>query len=57
MATCYTPYYLIYGLHVLMPTYYVLSVISGDHIDAEPPKVLITKSTQLEKLEENKLEA
>jgi hypothetical protein len=40
-----------------MPTYYVLSVISGDHIDAEPPKVLITKSTQLEKLEENKLEA
>jgi hypothetical protein len=34
MATNYTPYQLVYGLHPLMPIKYVLSAISGDHIDA-----------------------
>ncbi len=41
VATCYTPYYLVYGLHPLMPTKYVLLAISGDHKDAEPIIVLI----------------
>jgi hypothetical protein len=39
-----------------MPTKYVLSVISGDHKDVEPTKVLTTRIIKLEKLQENKLE-
>ncbi len=50
MATSYTPYQLIYGLHPLMPTEYVLLTISGDHKDVEPTRVLIAKITTLEKL-------
>jgi hypothetical protein len=33
-----------------------MMVISGDHIDVEPSKVLTTKIIKLEKLQENKLE-
>jgi len=40
-----------------MPTKYVLSTINGDHKDAKPTRVLITKITKLEKLQENGLEA
>jgi hypothetical protein len=40
-----------------MPIKYVLLAISGDHIDVEPTKVLITKIIELEKLQENRLEA
>jgi hypothetical protein len=40
-----------------MSTKYLLLTISGDHKNAEPTKVLITKITKLEKLYENKLEA
>ncbi len=40
VATCYTPYQLVYGLHLLMPTKYVLPVINGDHQDVGPTKVL-----------------
>jgi hypothetical protein len=36
---------------------YVLSVISGDHRDLEPTKVLIAKITKFEKLQENRLKA
>ncbi len=57
MAIGYTPYQLIYGLHPLMPTQYVLSAINGDHKDAKPTRVLITRITKLEKLHEIRLEA
>jgi hypothetical protein len=40
-----------------MPTEYVLLTISGDHKDAKLTKVLTTKITKLEKLQENKLKA
>ncbi len=56
VSTCYTPYQLIYGLHSLMPTKYVMSTISRDHKDAEPTIMLTTNFTKLEKLQENKLE-
>jgi hypothetical protein len=45
VVTCYTPYQLVYNLHPLMPTKYVLLVISGDHRDVEPTKMLTTKIT------------
>ncbi len=57
MVTGYTPYELVYGLHPLMLTKYVLLVISGDHIDVEPTRVLTTRIIKLEKLHEKKLEA
>ncbi len=56
MATCYTPYQLVYGLHPLMLTKYVLLTINGDHRDAKPTKVLIPRIIKLEKLHENRLE-
>jgi hypothetical protein len=31
VATYYTPYQLVYGLHLLMPIKYVILAISGDH--------------------------
>jgi hypothetical protein len=43
----YTPYQLVYGLHLLMLTKYVQSTINGDHKDAEPTKVLTTGITKL----------
>jgi len=57
VVTSYTPYYLVYGLHLLMPTKYVLLAISGDHRDVEPTKMLTSRITKLEKLHENRLEA
>jgi hypothetical protein len=39
-----------------MPIEYVLWAINGDHIDAEPTKVLIARVIELEKLQDNKLE-
>jgi hypothetical protein len=45
VATNYTPYYLIYGLHLLMPTKYVLLAIGGDHKYVEPTRMLTTKIT------------
>ncbi len=57
VATCYTPYQLVYVLHPSMPKEYVLPSISGDHIDVEPTRVLTSIITKLEKLQENKLEA
>jgi hypothetical protein len=57
VATSYIPYKLIYGLHPLMPTKYVLLAISGDHKDAKPTGILIAKITKLEKLQDDRLEA
>ncbi len=57
MATRYTLDLLIYALHPLMPTKYVLLAISGEHKNVEPTRVLITRIIELEKLQKNKLEA
>jgi hypothetical protein len=52
VATSYTPYQLVYGLHPLMPIEYVLSAISGDQRNIEPTRVLTTIIIELEKLQE-----
>ncbi len=35
VATWYTPYQLVYGLHPLMPTKYIMSITSSNHISKE----------------------
>jgi hypothetical protein len=57
VAIGYTPYQLVYGLHPLMPIEYVILAIIGDHTDAKPTRILTAKIIELEKLQENKLEA
>ncbi len=57
VATWYTPYQLVYGLHPLMLIKYVLPTIDGDHRDVGPTRVLIAILIKLEKLQENKLDA
>jgi hypothetical protein len=39
-----------------MLTEYVILIINGDHIYVDPTRMLTTKITKLEKLQENKLE-
>jgi hypothetical protein len=56
VVTSYTPYQLVYNLHPLMPKEYVLLAISGGHRDVKPTKMLTTRITELEKLQENRLE-
>jgi hypothetical protein len=33
VTTKYTPYQLVYGLHLLMPTKYILAIIDSNHIE------------------------
>jgi hypothetical protein len=50
VITRYTPYQLMYGLHPLMPTKYIVLVVSGNGSDSIPMKVLINRITKLEKM-------
>jgi hypothetical protein len=50
VATWYTPYQLVYGLHPLMPTKYIVLVVSGNERDNTPMRVLTNKIIELEKL-------
>ncbi len=49
VVTWYTTYQLVYGLHPLMPTKYVLLIIGSDHRKGSPMRVLTSKVSQLEK--------
>jgi hypothetical protein len=49
VATNYTPYQLVYGLHLLMLIEYVLSTINGDHKNVKPTRVLTTIIKKLKK--------
>jgi len=55
VATRYTSYQLLYGLHLLMPKKYIMHVIDSNHIEGNPMRVLINRVSKLEKLQENKL--
>jgi hypothetical protein len=50
VAAWYTPYQLVYGLHPLMPTKYIVLVVSGNEKDNTLVRVLTNKITELEKL-------
>ncbi len=41
VAIRYTPYQLVYGLHPLMPTKYVVLIVGGNERDNIPAKVFI----------------
>jgi hypothetical protein len=45
----YTPYQLVYGLHPLMPTKYIILVTSGNERDNTLVRVLTNKIIELEK--------
>jgi hypothetical protein len=55
VATWYTPYQLVYGLHLLMPTKYIVLVPGGDERDSTLVRVLTNRIIELEKLQEAKM--
>jgi hypothetical protein len=56
IAIGYTPYQLVYGLHPLMPTKYIMLVASGNEKDNTSVKILISKITELNKLYEDRMQ-
>jgi hypothetical protein len=50
VATRYTPYQLVYGLHPSMPTKYIIIVDGGNERDNTLVKVLTSIINELEKL-------
>ncbi len=53
----YTPYQLVYGLHPLMPTEYIVPIANGNKKNNTTMKVLTNKILELEKLQEAKMQA
>ncbi len=43
VTTWYTPYQLMYGLHPLMPTQYIIPIAGGDEKDNTPTRVLLVE--------------
>jgi hypothetical protein len=50
VATSYTFYQLVYGMHPLMLTKYILQIICGDHKVANLIRILTSRFFDLEKL-------
>jgi hypothetical protein len=50
VTTRYTPYQLVYGLHPLMPTEYIMLVASGNERDSTQVRVLTNRIIEMEKL-------
>ncbi len=46
-----------YGLHPLMPTKYIVPIVGGNERDNTSVKVLISRITELEKLQEARMQA
>jgi len=53
----YTPYQLMYGLHPLMPTKYIVLVASGNQRNNTSVRVLTNKISESEKLQEARMQA
>jgi hypothetical protein len=56
VTTGYTPYQLVYGLHPLMPSEYIIPIASGDEKNSTPVRVLTSRITKLKKLQEARME-
>jgi hypothetical protein len=50
VVTGYTPYQLVYGLHPLMPTKYIVQVVGGNKKDNTSVRVITNRVSKLEKL-------
>jgi hypothetical protein len=55
VTTRYIPYQLVYGLHPLMSTKYIMLVVSGNEKDNILVRVLTNRITELEKLQEDRM--
>jgi hypothetical protein len=50
IATRYTPYQLVYGLHPLTSTKYIVPIVGGNEKGSTPVRVLISRVIKLEKM-------
>ncbi len=57
IATWYTPYQLVYGLHPLMPIEYIVPITGGNEKDSTLMRILTNKITKLKKLQEARMQA
>jgi hypothetical protein len=55
VTTRYTPYQLVYGLHPLMSPKYIVLIASGNKRNGILVKVLTSRITKLEKLQEARM--
>jgi len=55
ITTWYTPYQLVYGLHPLMPTKYIVLVVGGNEKYNILVRILSSIITKLEKFQEAKM--
>jgi hypothetical protein len=57
ITTWYTSYQLVYGLHPLMPTKYIVLVVGGNERNNTLEIILTSRIIELEKLQEVRMKA
>jgi hypothetical protein len=57
VITWYTPYQLVYGLHPLMPTKYIVLVAGGNEKNNTLVRILTNRIIKFKKLQEIKMQA
>jgi hypothetical protein len=57
VVTWYTPYQLVYGLHPLMPTKYIVPVVGGNERDNTSMRISTNKIIELKKLQQARMKA
>jgi hypothetical protein len=55
IAIGYTPYQLVYALHPLMPTKYIIPIAGGDERNNIPIRVLTSRIIEFKKLQETRM--
>ncbi len=56
VTTWYTPYQLVYGLHSVMPTKYIVLVVGGDERNNTLTRILTSRITEFKKLQETRMQ-